>query len=350
MLRRGTAGALALFVERARAADPRFALGPDNVDAVAEVCRRLDGLPLAIELAAARVRHLGAHGLRDMLDDRFRVLTGGRRAVMPRHRTLLATLEWSHSLLADDERTAAACAVGLRRRLHAGAGAGADGRRRACDEWAVLDALGHLVDKSLVVAEGGDRPRYRLLETTRAFAIERLAESGRTAAIARTARPGHAGGLRRRRRGAFRRRRHPRRGELHAAPAARTGQPARRDGLGAGAGRRHRAGGAAGRRLGGDAATGGRVAARAGLDARARQPPAGRTRRRLAGALLAAAGESRHQRPPADGRGRGGGAAGGGRLPPHRSEPSPALRAVRPGLGAQRGRPRRRGDGGGGRD
>ena len=174
--------ALALFAERARAADPRFALDDANADAVAEICRRLDGLPLAIELAAARVRHVGALGLRDMLDDRFSVLTGGRRGTMSRHRTLRATIEWSHALLTDDEREllhALSVFVGgftleLAQALVAG---------RWRDEWAVLDALSHLVDKSLVVAEGGDRPRYRLLETTRAFALERLAEAGRTAEI-----------------------------------------------------------------------------------------------------------------------------------------------------------------------
>lgn len=172
-------GAVALFVERACAADPHFALAPDNAGAVADICRSLDGLPLAIELAAARVRLLGVHGLRDKIGERFRVLTGGSRTALRKHQTLRATLDWSHALLAAPERA-------VLRRLGVFVGgfslelAQRVAKDDACDEWAVLDALSILVDKSLVSAEGGEPPRYRLLETTRAYALERLAEAGET--------------------------------------------------------------------------------------------------------------------------------------------------------------------------
>ena len=97
-------GAVALFVARARQADPRFQLDDRNRAAVAEICRRLDGIPLAIELAAARVPLLGAEGLRSRLDERFQVLTASSRAVMRRHQTLRAALKWSHALLSGDEQ------------------------------------------------------------------------------------------------------------------------------------------------------------------------------------------------------------------------------------------------------
>jgi hypothetical protein len=172
-------GAVALFVARARQADPRFVLGDDNRAAVADICRRLDGIPLAIELAAARVPLLGVEGLRRRLDERFQVLTAGARAVMRRHQTLRAALEWSHGLLTADEQ------IVLRRlgvfaggfALDAAQAVAADHR---LDGWDVLEHLGGLVDKSLVVAEGDPLPRYRLLETTRLFALERLAEAGET--------------------------------------------------------------------------------------------------------------------------------------------------------------------------
>jgi len=170
-------GALALFEGRARTADPRFQLNERNLPAVIEICRRLDGLPLAIELAAARVPLLGAEGVRDRLDDRFRVLTAGARFGLRRHQTLRATIEWSYSLLGADEQA-------VLRRL--GVFTGSFGLVSAqavaafdrVDEWAVLDHLGALVDKSLVVAEAGEEPRYRLLETGRAWSIEKLAEAG----------------------------------------------------------------------------------------------------------------------------------------------------------------------------
>ena len=113
------AGAVELFVARAQAVDPRFTLTPENVHAVVEICRRLDGIPLAIELAAARVPLLGVEGLRTRLDERFNVLTAGARVVLRRHQTLRATLEWSHG--AADARRAdrVSPARRLRRQLHA---------------------------------------------------------------------------------------------------------------------------------------------------------------------------------------------------------------------------------------
>lgn len=173
------AGAVELFAARAQAVAPQFVLGPDNVSAIVEVCRRLDGIPLAIELAAARVPLLGVEGLRSRLDERFNVLTGGARAVLRRHQTLRATLEWSHGLLTPEEQR-------VFRRLGVFAGsftldaAQHVTRDAQIDGWAALDHLGALVDKSLVLAEGDPVPRYRLLETTRAYALERLAEADET--------------------------------------------------------------------------------------------------------------------------------------------------------------------------
>ena len=150
-----------------------------HAPAVIEICQRLDGIPLAIELAAARLPLLGVEGLRARLDERFNVLTAGSRVVLRRHQTLRATLEWSHGLLTPDEQT-------VFRRLGVFAGSftleaaqhvASDDR---IDAWAALDHLGTLVDKSLVLAEGDPVPRYRLLETTRAYALERLAEAGET--------------------------------------------------------------------------------------------------------------------------------------------------------------------------
>ncbi|HEX4524481.1 MAG TPA: winged helix-turn-helix domain-containing protein [Casimicrobiaceae bacterium] len=170
-------GAVELFAARAHAADPRFTLTAANLPAVTEICRRLDGIPLAIELAAARLPLLGVEGMRTRLHERFNVLTGGARVVLRRHQTLRATLEWSHALLTPDEQT-----VFRRLGVFAGGftiesaqGVASDER---IDPWTALDQLGALVDKSLVLAEGDPIPRYRMLETTRAYALERLAEAG----------------------------------------------------------------------------------------------------------------------------------------------------------------------------
>jgi predicted ATPase len=178
------AGAVALFVARARAVEPRFRLAADNVEAVVDICRRLDGIPLAIELAAARVPLLGVTGLQSRLSQMFNVLTGVARMKLRRHQTLRAALDWSVGLLAEDERT-------VFRRLGVFAGgftlelAQAVARDATIDEWLVLDILAQLIDKSLVIAEGEDEPRYRLLEPTRAFALEQLAAAGESDALMR---------------------------------------------------------------------------------------------------------------------------------------------------------------------
>ncbi|MBX3637856.1 MAG: adenylate/guanylate cyclase domain-containing protein [Rubrivivax sp.] len=184
------AGALQLFERRVQALQPAFVLGAQNIADAVEICRRLDGLPLAIEMAAARVPLLGVAGVRQRLAERFRMLTGGARAALRRHQTLRETLDWSHGLLAPGERAvfrrAGVFAGGFS--LAAAQHALADTEGGALDEWAVLEHLGALVDKSLVVADPGDPPRYRLLESARAYALEKLREAGETdAALA-----GHA--------------------------------------------------------------------------------------------------------------------------------------------------------------
>jgi predicted ATPase len=172
------ADAVRLFVDRAQRVAREFALTPDNAEAVAEICRRLDGIPLAIELAAARVKLLSLDQIRRRLDDRFRLLTGGARTALPRHQTLLATLQWSYDHLPPEEqellRTLSVFAGGWT--LDAAARVLAD----AADEFQVLDLLSRLVDKSLVVVERDGRhdPRYRLLETVRQYATERLLDAG----------------------------------------------------------------------------------------------------------------------------------------------------------------------------
>jgi predicted ATPase/DNA-binding winged helix-turn-helix (wHTH) protein len=177
--------AIRLFVARARAADPHFNLSERNVATVATICRRLDGIPLAIELAAARAAALGIEGLARRLDLRFHVLTGGRRTALPRHQTLRATLDWSHRLLTETDR------IVLRRlavfagsfTLEAAASVVAD---PALAEWEVIGRIAELVDKSLVVADNADPVRrYRLLETTHAYAMEKLADSGEFGSLAR---------------------------------------------------------------------------------------------------------------------------------------------------------------------
>jgi predicted ATPase/DNA-binding winged helix-turn-helix (wHTH) protein len=173
-------GAVELFVTRALAADPRLTFDASAMAAATEICRRLDGIPLAIELAAARVPLLGLQGLCARLSERFHILTGGARTVMRRHQTLRATLEWSHGLLSVDERR-----VFRRLGVFVGSFPLALAQRVAADDahdsWAVLDLLGHLVDKSLVMVEGTDaEPRYHLLETTRQYALEELALADET--------------------------------------------------------------------------------------------------------------------------------------------------------------------------
>jgi predicted ATPase/DNA-binding SARP family transcriptional activator len=171
--------AVRLFGERAAAADPSFALDATSAPVVAELCRRLDGLPLAIELAAARVRMLPVAEIAGRLGDRFRLLAGGGRTLDPRQQTLRATVDWSWELLEEPDRR-------LWRRLSVFSGGwtvaaaegvcGGDG----LDPTEVLEGLFRLVDRSLVVAVGGEPARFAMLESLRAYGAERLAEAGET--------------------------------------------------------------------------------------------------------------------------------------------------------------------------
>jgi predicted ATPase/transcriptional regulator with XRE-family HTH domain len=170
-------GAIALFADRARAVEHRFTLTDESAPIVADICRRLDGIPLAIELAAARVKMLSPKQLCERLEDRFRILTGGERTALPRQQTMRAAIDWSHDLLEERERT-------FFRRLGIFVsgftleGAIAVGSEQP-DERVVLDVLASLVDKSLVLAEPqGEALRYRLLESARAYATEKLDDAG----------------------------------------------------------------------------------------------------------------------------------------------------------------------------
>ncbi len=175
--------AIQLFTDRARRVRPDFSINDQTSAAVNEICTRLDGLPLAIELAAARVRALSPEDILDGLHDRFRLLTGGARTAVRRQQTLRASVDWSHTLLTEPERV-------LFRRLAVFLGGfdldaaqavagGSDVQR-----YQVLDQLTLLVDKSLVLAETAcGRTRYRLLETVRQYAQEKLDESGESEAV-----------------------------------------------------------------------------------------------------------------------------------------------------------------------
>jgi predicted ATPase/DNA-binding CsgD family transcriptional regulator len=175
--------ALELFADRARHARSEFTLTDDNAATVGEICARLDGLPLAIELAAARVRALSLAEILDSLHDRFRLLTGGARTAVRRQQTLRASVDWSHALLTQPERV-------LFRRLAAFLGgfdfdaAQTIASGSEVERFQVLDQLTLLVDKSLVVADDSrGRTRYRLLETVRQYALEKLSESGEADAV-----------------------------------------------------------------------------------------------------------------------------------------------------------------------
>ncbi len=173
--------AIQLFVHRAMAARAGFTLGPANLAAVAEICRRLDGMPLAIELAAARITAMSPAEIAARLDDRFRLLTGGKRSRVERHQTLRAAVEWSYSLLAARERTVFE-RLGVFVGSFDAAAAEAVVTDDAVEGWDVLQCLGSLVEKSMVLAEFADEAttRYRLLETFRAFAREQLDTAGET--------------------------------------------------------------------------------------------------------------------------------------------------------------------------
>jgi predicted ATPase/DNA-binding SARP family transcriptional activator len=175
--------AVQLFAERARQTLPTFAVTENNRGAISEICRRLDGIPLAIELAAARVRVLTPEQIASRLDDAFRLLSAGNRTALPRHRTLRATMEWSFGLLKAREQV-------LLNRLSVFAGsftlesaeAVAAGQSLGVED--ILDGVGGLVDKSLIVMEPGEGvARYRLLETVRQYGAERIAEAGEASAV-----------------------------------------------------------------------------------------------------------------------------------------------------------------------
>ncbi|NRQ35661.1 AfsR/SARP family transcriptional regulator [Nonomuraea sp. NN258] len=167
--------AVRLFVTRAAAAARGFALDAGNAQAVAQICRRLDGLPLALELAATRVRALGVQGVADRLDDRFKLLATGRRGAPARQQTLLAVIDWSWELLSEDERRV------LRRLAVHRDGCTLESAESVCGDadLDVLDLLARLVDRSLVtVTEGPSGVRYRLLESVSEYCLARLAEAG----------------------------------------------------------------------------------------------------------------------------------------------------------------------------
>ena len=170
--------AVALFAERARLVDPDFVLDADNRDAVTQIVDRLDGIPLAIELATARLKVFGPDQIAEHLGDRFRLLTGGSRTALPRQRTLQATMDWSYDLLADHEKTM------LRRLSVFYGGFEFEAAEQVCSDdeiavFEVLDLLTRLVESSLVIVESIDGgTRYRLLETVRQYALDRLVETG----------------------------------------------------------------------------------------------------------------------------------------------------------------------------
>ena len=177
-----TAQAIRLFVDRARAANTAFEVAPGIAERVVEICNRLDGIPLAIELAAARVRALSVDKIAARLDDRFRLLTGGDQTALPRQQTLRASMDWSYELLSAPER------ILLRRlgvfaggwTLEAAEAVAGDGEVEQAGS--VLELLTGLVEKSLVSPDFGGE-RYHLLETVRQYALEQLAESGEQPAV-----------------------------------------------------------------------------------------------------------------------------------------------------------------------
>ena len=174
--------AVRLLQDRARAVRADLAL---DLETMARICRALDGMPLAIELAAARLRTMSLEQLATRLDHRFRLLTGGSRTALPRHRTLRAVVDWSWELLTDAERSV------LRRLAVFSGGAGLEAAEQVCaggevESWEVLDLLTALTEKSLVVTKDEGAPRYRLLGTIKEYAQQRLEEAGETDSARRT--------------------------------------------------------------------------------------------------------------------------------------------------------------------
>ncbi|HNB41563.1 MAG TPA: hypothetical protein PLG52_08685, partial [Anaerolineales bacterium] len=165
--------AVMLFMERATTILPKFEMTESNAHAIAQICQRLDGIALAIELAASRVKMLKVEQIATRLDDAFRLLTGGSRTALPRHQTLRALIDWSYNLLPEEERTF------LRRLSVFMGGWTLEAAETVCGNADALDLLTHLVDKSLVSVdlEHSDKPRYYLLETVRQYAREKMVES-----------------------------------------------------------------------------------------------------------------------------------------------------------------------------
>ena len=177
--------AVELFIARTRIQAPDISLHRENLPAIASICRHLDGIPLAIEFAAARAATLGVQQVATRLDDRFRLLTSGRRTALPRHRTLRAMLDWSYELLPDEERfllrRLAIFSSGFT--LEAAAAVMSDRDNTAPY---VAEAIANLVAKSLIARDGSPiSGRWRLLETIRAYALEKLGESGESERLAR---------------------------------------------------------------------------------------------------------------------------------------------------------------------
>jgi predicted ATPase/class 3 adenylate cyclase len=175
--------AVRLFIDRACMAKPDFAVSNQNAPAVAQICHQLDGVPLAIELAAARVKVMAVEQIAARLNDRFRLLTGGSRTALPRHQTLRAAIDWSYGLLAEPERQV------LRRLSVFAGGWSLEAAEAVCaaeglEGWEALELQAHLIDKSLVLLEQtrGGEARYRLLGTIRQYAADRLVEAGEAAA------------------------------------------------------------------------------------------------------------------------------------------------------------------------
>jgi non-specific serine/threonine protein kinase len=178
-------GAIRLFVERALATEPQFTPDARLMALIAVICRRLDGIPLAIELAAARAATLGVEELADRLDERFNILNGGRRTALPRHRTLRATLDWSYELLPEAEQQLLCRLAMFPAGFSLDAAVAVMGDAAAAPS-TVTDGIANLINKSLVFPERPEgRGRWRLLETTRAYALEKLAETGDAEQVAR---------------------------------------------------------------------------------------------------------------------------------------------------------------------
>jgi predicted ATPase/class 3 adenylate cyclase len=178
-------GAVALFTDRASLVDRSFRLGEDNAHIVSEICRRLDGIPLAIELAAARVNVMNVRNLAQRLDERFKVLTGGSRTALPRQKTLRALFDWSYDLLGPQEQllfNRVAIFAGSFTHDAAALVCGDDG----AEQEDVLDLISSLADKSLIVVDtSGNQERYRVLESTRQYALAKLRASGEHERLAR---------------------------------------------------------------------------------------------------------------------------------------------------------------------